>query len=167
VSETIDKLPGDTLRRKAELLGQALEVYRRFGAGTRDSDAVIAVLEAAVRGQDSLATMVDDAHRRVAESYVAAERGDGAAMTEYNSEEGRPFITFGAATTAPKFRIGQKVRKVSGQYQGPGVVRGLAWMTLGGYWLYVVAMQVAGGSGEFAHVFPGTILEAREDDNAT
>lgn len=165
MSEPLQKLPGDVLRRKTALLSQALEVYRTFGSG-QDSEAVISVLEASIRGHQSLATIADDAHRRVAESYVAAERGDGLPMTEYNSEEGRPFITFPDATSAPKFRIGQPVSKVSGHYQGPGIVRGFAWMTLGGYWLYVVAMQVAGGSGEFAHVFPGSILAPREDDDA-
>ncbi|MFC3074967.1 hypothetical protein [Shinella pollutisoli] len=57
------------------------------------------------------------------------------------------------------FAIGERVRKVGGRYGGPGRIVGISEDLDGqGYRLYQVAMHVAGGYGEFVHVFPAAAL---------
>ena len=54
-------------------------------------------------------------------------------------------------TQTPKFEIGQLVYKWTGDYTGPGRVRGIAFNQHGAV-RYLVGHRVEGGSGEFLHV---------------
>ena len=55
-------------------------------------------------------------------------------------------------TQQPKFEIGQIVFKWTGDYTGPGVVRGLSKLPSGKI-RYLVGHQITGGTGEFLHVY--------------
>jgi hypothetical protein len=59
----------------------------------------------------------------------------------------------------PKFQIGDEVFKWTGDYTGPGVVRGLA-KTASGKWRYLVGHQIIDGTGEFLHVYAEGNLRA-------
>jgi len=52
----------------------------------------------------------------------------------------------------PDFKIGDRVRKNSGEYGGPGIVRGLCLTALGEY-RYLVAHRIEGGWGELLHIY--------------
>lgn len=61
------------------------------------------------------------------------------------------------------FKIGDLVTKVGGRYGGPGRVVGVTEeLDETGYRLYSIAMKVEGGSGEFIHVFPASVLVLRD-----
>jgi hypothetical protein len=51
-----------------------------------------------------------------------------------------------------KFEIGQHVYKWTGDYRGPGIVRGIAGLD-NGKLRYLVGHAIAGGEGEFLHVY--------------
>lgn len=59
----------------------------------------------------------------------------------------------------PTFKIGDHVQKIGGRYGGPGRIIGITEDMGDGYRLYSVAMKVAGGYGEFVHVFPASALQ--------
>ena len=52
----------------------------------------------------------------------------------------------------PKYRVGQLVEKWTGQYGGPGRVRGIA-QDDGQPLRYVVGHRIEGGFGEFYHIY--------------
>ena len=52
----------------------------------------------------------------------------------------------------PKFEIGQLVYKWTGDYNGPGRVRGIAYLPDGKI-RYLVGHRIEGGEGEFLHVY--------------
>ena len=52
----------------------------------------------------------------------------------------------------PKFETGQTVLKWTGDYQGPGIVRGIAGLA-NGKLRYLVGHKIEGGIGEFLHVY--------------
>jgi hypothetical protein len=52
----------------------------------------------------------------------------------------------------PKFEIGQPVYKWTGDYTGPGIVRGIAGLD-NGKLRYLVGHRLAGGRGELLHVY--------------
>lgn len=56
------------------------------------------------------------------------------------------------------FQVGDRVEKVGGRYGGPGRVVGVIDAEPDGYVLYVVAHRIAGGFGEFKHVYPAANL---------
>jgi hypothetical protein len=55
-------------------------------------------------------------------------------------------------TQPPKFEIGQHVYKWTGDYGGPGIVRGIAGLD-NGKLRYLVGHKIEGGTGEFLHVY--------------
>ena len=55
-------------------------------------------------------------------------------------------------TLKPKFEIGQTVLKWTGDYGGPGIIRGIAGLE-NGKLRYLVGHQITGGTGEFLHVY--------------
>ena len=62
-----------------------------------------------------------------------------------------------ASTTAkpfrdPKFKIGELVYKHTGDYGGPGRVRGICVLE-NGKLRYLVGHRIEGGSGEFLHIY--------------
>lgn len=63
----------------------------------------------------------------------------------------------------PKFQIGDLVFKWTGDYTGPGTVRGISELPSGKL-RYLVGHKVEGGSGEFLHVYAAGNL--REVGNA-
>lgn len=56
------------------------------------------------------------------------------------------------------FAVGDHVEKVSGRYGGPGRVVGISDDLGDGHFLYLVAHRIAGGFGEFVHVYPAALL---------
>ena len=54
--------------------------------------------------------------------------------------------------TTPKYQIGQLVFKWTGDYGGPGVVRGIA-VNAKGQTRYMVGHTIDGGFGEFLHIY--------------
>ena len=52
----------------------------------------------------------------------------------------------------PKYRVGQLVEKWTGQYGGPGRVRGIANED-GQPLRYIVGHRIEGGFGEFYHIY--------------
>jgi hypothetical protein len=52
----------------------------------------------------------------------------------------------------PKFQIGQAVEKWTGNYGGPGIVRGIA-RDEGQPLRYIVGHKIEGGHGEFYHIY--------------
>jgi hypothetical protein len=56
------------------------------------------------------------------------------------------------------FIIGEKVKKIGGQYGGPGVVK--AVITVSGSLRYVVAHRIQDGWGELLHIYSENQLEA-------
>jgi len=56
------------------------------------------------------------------------------------------------------FAIGDQVEKVGGRYGGPGRIVGISDDLGGGHVLYLVAHRIAGGYGEFTHVYPAANL---------
>lgn len=52
----------------------------------------------------------------------------------------------------PKFAIGDSVFKWTGDYTGPGVVRGISHNSKGQV-RYMVGHTIIGGTGEFLHVY--------------
>lgn len=59
-----------------------------------------------------------------------------------------------------KFAIGTRVEKFTGDYTGPGVVRGITILE-GGKVLYLVGHRIEGGKGEFVHVYSAANLRVR------
>jgi hypothetical protein len=62
----------------------------------------------------------------------------------------------------PKFGIGQRVFKWTGDYTGPGIVRGIAFNGKGQP-RYMVGHQIEAGTGEFLHVYAEGNLRATEE----
>ena len=63
-------------------------------------------------------------------------------------------------SAAPKFRYGDLVEKTTGDYTGPGIIRGLA--VLGdGRLRYLVGHQLANGKGELLHTYSEINLRPR------
>lgn len=60
---------------------------------------------------------------------------------------------------AEPFAIGDPVEKIGGRYGGPGKVVGIADEFADGHRLYLVAHRIAGGFGEFVHVYPASNLQ--------
>ena len=54
--------------------------------------------------------------------------------------------------TTPKFQIGEEVFKWTGDYTGPGIVRGITVLPSGKI-RYLVGHQIVNGHGEFLHVY--------------
>ncbi len=61
----------------------------------------------------------------------------------------------------PKFEIGQKVFKWTGDYTGPGFVRGITVLPNNKV-RYLVGHRIEGGSGEFLHVYSEDNLRAAD-----
>lgn len=59
----------------------------------------------------------------------------------------------------PAFKIGDRVFKWTGDYQGPGYVRGISRLASGKL-RYLVGHRIEGGSGEFLHVYAAGNLKA-------
>lgn len=53
---------------------------------------------------------------------------------------------------AAEFRIGDRVFKWTGDYTGPGTVRGISKLP-NGKTRYLVGHTIVGGTGEFLHVY--------------
>jgi hypothetical protein len=53
---------------------------------------------------------------------------------------------------SPKFKIGQWVEKWTGDFTGPGIVRGISTLASGRL-RYLVGHRIEGGIGEFLHVY--------------
>lgn len=51
-----------------------------------------------------------------------------------------------------KFQVGETVFKCTGDYTGPGIVRGISVLGNGKV-RYLVGHKIEGGSGEFLHVY--------------
>jgi hypothetical protein len=68
-------------------------------------------------------------------------------------------------TQKAKFEIGQTVYKWTGDYNGPGVVRGISALA-DGKLRYLVGHRIEGGKGEFLHVYAaGNLREVDDDEN--
>jgi hypothetical protein len=65
-----------------------------------------------------------------------------------------------------KFQMGDVVYKWTGDYTGPGVVRGLS-LNAKGQIRYLVGHQVQGGNGEFLHVYAEGNLREMEGVTGT
>ncbi len=63
------------------------------------------------------------------------------------------------AATPAKFHVGDTVFKWTGDYTGPGIVRGVS-QNGKGQWRYIVGHTVAGGQGEFLHIYSEGNLRA-------
>jgi hypothetical protein len=63
-----------------------------------------------------------------------------------------------------RFEIGQLVEKWTGDYTGPGIVRGIAEMA-GGKLRYLVGHRLEGGTGELLHVYAEANLRECEPLN--
>lgn len=61
-----------------------------------------------------------------------------------------------------KFQIGQHVYKWTGDYTGPGIVRGHSF-TPNGKVRYLVGHKVEGGTGEFYHFYSSGNLRPLEE----
>ncbi len=57
-----------------------------------------------------------------------------------------------AETTQTKFQVGDSVFKWTGDYTGPGIVRGIAFLG-NGKARYLVGHQIKGGEGELLHTY--------------
>ena len=66
-----------------------------------------------------------------------------------------------------KFAVGDRVEKIGGRYGGPGRVVGVAADFDDGHVLYNVAHRIAGGRGEFVHVYPAANLRLLTSDERT
>lgn len=66
-----------------------------------------------------------------------------------------------------RFAIGDIVEKVGGRYGGPGRIAGIADEFADGHVLYLVAHKIAGGFGEFTHVYPATNLKLLTPERKT
>lgn len=55
--------------------------------------------------------------------------------------------------------IGDPVEKIGGRYGGPGRIVGKSYAFEDGHVLYLVAHRIAGGFGEFVHVYPASNLK--------
>ena len=67
-------------------------------------------------------------------------------------------------TKPAKFEVGQLVYKWTGDYGGPGRVRGIATLPDGKV-RYLVGHRIEGGRGEFLHVYAaGNLRESNGDD---
>ena len=65
-----------------------------------------------------------------------------------------------------KFNVGDRVFKWTGDYTGPGVVRGYSFLPSGKL-RYLVGHEIVGGTGEFLHVYASGNLrpmDANGDD---
>lgn len=51
-----------------------------------------------------------------------------------------------------RFHVGQMVEKFTGDYTGPGVVRGIVYLD-DGIVRYVVSHKIEGGTGEMLHLY--------------
>jgi hypothetical protein len=67
-------------------------------------------------------------------------------------------------TQQPKFAIGQIVFKWTGDYTGPGTIRGIAGLD-NGKLRYLVGHKIMGGTGEFLHVYAEGNLRNVGNDN--
>jgi hypothetical protein len=65
---------------------------------------------------------------------------------------------------APKFKVGQRVTKWTGNYGGPGIVRGIA-NDKDQPLRYLVGHTIEGGFGEFYHVYAEGNLREVDDGN--
>jgi len=74
-----------------------------------------------------------------------------------NEQERKP-------TREPKFNIGQLVFKHTGDYTGPGRVRGISTLE-NGKLRYLVGHRIEGGTGEFLHVYAEGNLRESSGDN--
>jgi hypothetical protein len=61
-----------------------------------------------------------------------------------------------------KFKIGDRVFKHTGDYTGPGIVRGVS-MLPGDKPRYLVGHRIEGGTGEFLHIYAAYNLKLMED----
>ena len=62
----------------------------------------------------------------------------------------------------PQFKIGDAVFKHTGDYTGPGIVRGVTVLP-GGKLRYLVGHVIEGGEGEFLHIYnQGNLRTTRE-----
>src|SRR6476620_4660550 len=61
-------------------------------------------------------------------------------------------LAFVSSWHSPKFKIGQWVEKWTGDYTGPGIVRGISTLASGRL-RYLVGHRIDGGIGEFLHVY--------------
>jgi hypothetical protein len=61
-----------------------------------------------------------------------------------------------------KFQIGDRVYKWTGDYTGPGIVRGISRLATGKV-RYLVGHTIIGGTGEFLHVYASGNLRSVED----
>lgn len=59
----------------------------------------------------------------------------------------------------PKFKVGDAVFKWTGDYGGPGIVRGTSVLPSGKL-RYLVGHRIEGGTGEFLHVYAEGNLRA-------
>lgn len=55
-------------------------------------------------------------------------------------------------SSVPKFQIGERVFKWTGDYTGPGTVRQVG-KNGKGQWRYMVGHTIEGGTGEFLHIY--------------
>ena len=62
-----------------------------------------------------------------------------------------------------KFNVGDRVFKWTGDYTGPGIVRGITRLPSGKA-RYLVGHKIEGGSGEFLHIYASGNLK---DENET
>lgn len=69
-----------------------------------------------------------------------------------------PMPIVGKATPPVKFHVGERVWKCTGDYRGPGIVRGHAFLP-GNKVRYLVGHQISDGKGEFLHVYAEGNLE--------
>ena len=66
-----------------------------------------------------------------------------------------------------KFKIGEVVDKFTGDYTGPGVIRDIVMLPSGRV-RYLVGHRIAGGSGEFLHIYSeANLREIRKCANPT
>lgn len=70
----------------------------------------------------------------------------------------------GVTALTPKFQIGQLVQKWTGDYTGPGRVRGISTLENGSI-RYLVGHRIEGGTGEFLHIYAsGNLREVGNGD---
>jgi hypothetical protein len=79
---------------------------------------------------------------------------------------GRRKLAFVSSWQSPKFKIGQWVEKWTGDYTGPGIVRGISTLA-NGRLRYLVGHRIEGGYGEFLHVYAEGNLRLRMTDGAS
>ncbi len=66
----------------------------------------------------------------------------------------------------PKFQIGDHVTKWTGDYTGPGIVRGISILGNGKV-RYLVGHRIEQGTGEFLHVYAEGNLQPRLEPKGT